>query len=86
MSEKAEVRRTVTGKVVSNRMDKTATVLIERKVKHPVYGKYIRRSTKLHVHDAENVCQEGDTVMIEECRPLSKSQSWRLVEVVGRGE
>jgi small subunit ribosomal protein S17 len=86
MSEKAEVRRTVTGKVVSNRMDKTATVLIERKVKHPVYGKYIRRSTKLHVHDAENACQEGDTVMIEECRPLSKSKSWRLVEVVGRGE
>ena len=86
MSEKAEVRRTVTGKVVSNRMDKTATVLIERKVKHPVYGKYIRRSTRLHVHDAENVCQEGDTVMSEECRPLSKSKSWRLVEVVGRGE
>ena len=86
MSEKAEVRRTVTGKVVSNRMDKTATVLIERKVKHPVYGKYIRRSTKLHVHDAENVCQEGDTVMIEECRPLSKSKSWRLVEVVGRSD
>ncbi len=86
MSEKSEVRRTVTGKVVSNRMDKTATVLIERKVKHPVYGKYIRRSTKLHVHDAENACQEGDTVTIEECRPLSKSKSWRLVEVVGRGE
>ena len=86
MSEKSEVRRTVTGKVVSNRMDKTATVLIERKVKHPVYGKYIRRSTKLHVHDAENACQEGDTVTIEECRPLSKSKSWRLVVVVGRGE
>ena len=86
MSENTEVRRTVTGKVVSNRMDKTVTVLIERKVKHPVYGKYIRRSTKLHVHDAENACQEGDTVMIEECRPLSKSKSWRLVEVVGRGE
>jgi small subunit ribosomal protein S17 len=86
MSEKPEVRRTVTGKVVSNRMDKTATVLIERKVKHPVYGKYIRRSTKLHVHDAENACQEGDTVTIEECRPLSKSKSWRLVEVVGRSD
>jgi small subunit ribosomal protein S17 len=86
MSENTEVRRTVTGKVVSNKMDKTVTVLIERKVKHPVYGKYIRRSTKLHVHDAENACQEGDTVTIEECRPLSKSKSWRLVEVVGRGE
>ena len=86
MSENTEVRRTVTGKVVSNKMDKTVTVLIERKVKHPVYGKYIRRSTKLHVHDAENACQEGDTVPIEECRPLSKSKSWRLVEVVGRSE
>ena len=86
MSEKPEVRRTVTGKVVSNRMDKTATVLIERRVKHPVYGKYIRRSTKLHVHDAQNACQEGDTVTIEECRPLSKSKSWRLVEVVGRSD
>ena len=86
MSENTEVRRTVTGKVVSNKMDKTVTVLIERKVKHPVYGKYIRRSTKLHVHDAENACQEGDTVTIEECRPLSKSKSWRLVEVIGRSE
>jgi small subunit ribosomal protein S17 len=86
MSENTEVGRTVTGKVVSNKMDKTVTVLIERKVKHPVYGKYIRRSTKLHVHDAENACQEGDTVTIEECRPLSKSKSWRLVEVVGRSE
>ena len=86
MSEKAEVRRTVTGKVVSNRMDKTATVLIERKVKHPVYGKYIRRSTRLHIHDAENTCQEGDTVVIEQCRPLSKTKSWRLVEVVGRSD
>jgi len=86
MSENTEVRRTVTGKVVSNKMDKTVTVLIERKVKHPVYAKYIRRSTKLHVHDAENACQEGDTVTIEECRPLSKSKSWRLVEVVGRSE
>ena len=86
MSENTEVRRTVTGKVVSDKMDKTVTVLIERKVKHPVYGKYIRRSTKLHVHDAENACQEGDTVTIEECRPLSKSKSWRLVEVVGRSD
>ena len=86
MSENTEVRRTVTGKVVSNKMDKTVTVLIERKVKHPVDGKYIRRSTKLHVHDAENACQEGDTVTIEECRPLSKSKSWRLVDVVERSE
>lgn len=86
MSEEAKVARTVTGTVVSNKMDKTVTVMIERKVKHPVYGKYIRRSTKLHVHDEENTCQEGDKVTIEQCRPLSKSKSWRLVDVVERSE
>jgi small subunit ribosomal protein S17 len=86
MSETTETARTVTGKVVSNKMDKSATVMIERKVKHPVYGKYIRRSTRLHIHDAENTCQEGDTVVIEQCRPLSKTKSWRLVEVVGRSD
>ena len=86
MSETTATTRTITGKVVSNKMDKSATVMIERKVKHPVYGKYIRRSTKLHIHDAENACQEGDTVVIEQCRPLSKTKSWRLVEVVGRND
>ena len=86
MSENVEVTRTVTGRVVSNRMDKTVTVLIERKVKHPIYGKYIRRSTKLHVHDEQNACREGDTVTIEQCRPLSRSKSWRLVDIVERGE
>jgi small subunit ribosomal protein S17 len=86
MSEEAKVVRTVTGTVVSNKMDKTVTVMIERKVKHPVYGKYIRRSTKLHVHDEGNTCQEGDKVTIEQCRPLSKSKSWRLVDVVERSE
>lgn len=86
MSEETQLQRTVTGRVISNRMDKSATVLIERKVKHPVYGKYIRRSTKLHVHDAENACQEGDLVTIEECRPMSKTKSWKLVEIVGRSE
>jgi small subunit ribosomal protein S17 len=86
MSETTQEKRTVTGKVISNKMDKSATVLIERKVKHPVYGKYIRRSTKLHIHDAENVCQEGDVVTIEQCRPLSKTKSWKLVEIVVRGE
>ena len=86
MSETTETIRTITGKVISNKMDKSATVLIERKVKHPVYGKYIRRSTKLHVHDAENACQEGDVVTIEQCRPLSKTKSWRLVEIVGRAD
>jgi small subunit ribosomal protein S17 len=86
MSEETQVQRTVTGRVVSNRMDKSATVLVERKVKHPVYGKYIRRSTKLHVHDAENACQEGDLVTIEQCRPLSRTKSWKLVEIVGRSD
>jgi small subunit ribosomal protein S17 len=86
MSETTETARVVTGKVISDKMDKSATVMIERKVKHPVYGKYIRRSTKLHIHDAENNCQEGDTVIIEQCRPISRTKSWRLVEVVGRGD
>ena len=60
--------------------------MIERKVKHPVYGKYIRRSTKLHIHDENNACREGDLVTIQECRPLSRTKSWKLVEVVGRSE
>ena len=84
MTETTRTTRAVTGKVISNKMDKSATVLIERREKHPVYGKYIRRSSKLHIHDAENVCQEGDVVTIEQCRPLSKTKSWRLVEIVGR--
>ena len=86
MSEQAKVARTVTGTVISDKMDKTVTVMIERKVKHPVYGKYIRRSTKLHVHDEENTCREGDRVTVEQCRPLSRSKSWRLVDVVERSE
>ena len=86
MSETTDTARVVTGKVISDKMDKSATVMIDRKVKHPVYGKYIRRSTKLHIHDAENLCQEGDTVVIEQCRPISKTKSWRLVEVVGRSD
>jgi len=76
--------RTVTGKVVSNKMDKTVTVVIERLVKHPVYGKYIRRRTKLQAHDDTNQCQEGDVVTITPCRPLSKHKAWRLVEIVER--
>jgi small subunit ribosomal protein S17 len=82
MTEQNQIQRTLTGKVVSNKMDKSITVLIERKVKHPVYGKYITRSTKLHAHDEQNVCQEGDIVTISECRPLSKTKNWALVEVV----
>ena len=80
---KAEkVQRTLTGSVTSNAMDKTATVMIERRIKHPVYGKYITRSTKLHVHDENNECNKGDVVVIEQCRPISKTKSWNLVEVV----
>lgn len=76
--------RTITGRVVSNKMDKSATVLVERKVPHPLYGKYIRRSTKLHIHDENNECQEGDLVTIQECRPMSKTKFWTLVKVMER--
>ena len=74
--------RTVQGRVVSNKMDKTITVVVERRVKHPIYGKFIKRSTKLHAHDETNQCHEGDLVTIRECRPLSKSKAWTLVDVV----
>ena len=80
MNEK--VLRIQTGSVVSDRMDKSATVLIERRVKHPVYGKFMKKSTKLHVHDENNECSVGDTVQITECRPISKTKSWKLVKVV----
>ena len=81
MSE-AKLRRSVTGKVVSSKADKTITVMVERRVKHPVYGKYIRRSTKLLAHDETNQCREGDIVTIEESRPISKRKTWTLVNVV----
>ena len=81
MSEQ-KVKRTLTGKVVSNKMEKSITVLIERRVKHPVYGKYITKSTKFHAHDENNVCKEGDVVTIAETRPISKTKAWTLVEVV----
>ena len=84
MSEEKKVARTVTGRVISDKMQKTITVLVERKVPHPVYGKYVRRSTKLHAHDEQNECKQGDKVMIEQCRPMAKSKSWRLVKVVER--
>ncbi len=73
--------RTVTGTVVSNKMDKTITVKIERRVQHPVYGKVIRRSSKIHAHDEENACSIGDTVTVAECRPLSKSKTWMLKSI-----
>ena len=76
--------RTVEGRVVSNKMDKTVTVLVERQVKHALYGKYIRRSTKLHAHDAENACKEGDIVRLKEIAPMSKTKNWSVVEIVSR--
>jgi len=86
MSENAKpsVERTLQGRVVSNKMNKSITVMIERRVKHPIYGKYVKRSTKLHAHDEQNQCNEGDMVTIKECRPLSKNKSWTLVEIVER--
>jgi small subunit ribosomal protein S17 len=80
----SKVQRSVQGNVLSAKADKSITVLIERQVKHPLYKKIIRRSTKLHAHDEQNECNEGDTVIIEECRPLSKTKSWRLVEIINR--
>jgi len=76
-----ESQRTLTGRVVSNSMDKTITVLIERKVKHPIYGKILKRSTKVHAHDAENACNKGDLVTVAQCRPISKSKTWTLVTI-----
>jgi len=81
MSE-ANSKRTVTGRVVSNKMDKTITVLIERRVRHPVYGKYMTRSSKVHAHDEQNQCRIGDRVAVAESRPLSRTKTWTLVEVV----
>ena len=82
--EKAKVQRKITGRVVSDKMDKTVSVAVERLVKHPVYGKYIRRTTKVLAHDASNECKEGDRVTISECRPISKSKSWAVIDVVER--
>ena len=84
MSEQDKVARSISGVVVSNKMDKTVTVLVERLEKHALYKKYIRKSTKLHAHDESNECNEGDMVQIEECRPLSKSKSWRVIQVVNK--
>lgn len=78
---RASVARSVTGTVVSDRMNKTITVLVERKVQHPVYGKIIRRSSKLHAHDENNECNAGDMVTVVECRPLSKTKSWKLLSI-----
>lgn len=76
--------RTLQGRVTSDKMDKSITVAVERQVKHPIYGKYIKRTTKIHAHDETNQCNAGDIVTIRECRPLSKTKSWTLVEVVSK--
>ncbi|ASA56107.1 30S ribosomal protein S17 [Vibrio gazogenes] len=78
--------RTQLGRVVSDKMDKSIVVVIERFVKHPIYGKFVKRTTKIHAHDENNECGQGDTVEIRECRPLSKTKSWTLVKVVEKAK
>ncbi|MBI3560382.1 MAG: 30S ribosomal protein S17 [Gammaproteobacteria bacterium] len=85
MSEtKVKLQRTLQGRVVSNKMNKTITVLVERRVQHPVYGKFVRKTSKIHAHDANNECKAGDLVIISEGRPISKTKAWRLVQIVER--
>jgi len=84
MAETAKTARSATGRVVSNKMNKTITVRVDRRIRHPLYGKIITRHSKLHAHDESNECKEGDLVVIEECRPLSKTKAWRLVKVLER--
>ncbi|WP_457574917.1 30S ribosomal protein S17 [Desulfolithobacter sp.] len=84
MSDTNKTRKTQQGSVVSNKMDKSIVVLVERKVRHKLYGKYIRRRVKYMAHDPENACNIGDTVLIEECRPLSKNKRWRVRSIVER--
>ncbi len=81
MTESQKKGRMVTGKVVSDKMDKTVTVLVERRVRHPIYGKYITRSSKLHAHDEKNECKIGDLVTVYETRPLSKTKTWALLRI-----
>jgi small subunit ribosomal protein S17 len=83
-STEQKVQRRVIGRVVSDKMDKTVSVAIERRVKHPVVGKYIRRTSKLKAHDESNECRIGDRVAISECRPISKDKSWRVVDIIER--
>jgi small subunit ribosomal protein S17 len=81
-TDQSKTQRTVMGKVLSNKMDKSIVVMIERRVKHPIYGKFMRRSTKLTAHDEANACNEGDVVTIQQCRPYSKTKTWKLVDIV----
>jgi small subunit ribosomal protein S17 len=84
MAQGEKTARTAIGKVVSDKMDKTITVLVERRVKHPIYGKFLTRSTKIHAHDESNECNEGDVVTIKESRPLSKTKTWTLLSIEER--
>ena len=86
MSETEKSGRTIEGRVVSNKMQKTVTVLLERQVQHPLYGKIVRRSTKVHAHDEKSECKEGDVVRIAETRPMSKTKNWRVVKVITRAD
>lgn len=86
MTEQKALNRTVVGKVVSDRMKDTIVVEVVRKVKHPLYGKYIQRSSKMYAHDAENTCREGDVVQIQQSRPISKTKHWVLVQVLEKAE
>jgi len=85
-SKVRNLRKERTGVVVSNKMEKTIVVAEKRKVKHPIYGKFVNKTTKFHVHDEKNTCNIGDTVRIMETRPLSKSKCWRLVEIIERAK
>ncbi|MFD2246195.1 30S ribosomal protein S17 [Pontibacter ruber] len=84
--EERNLRKERSGKVVSNKMDKSITVLVESRMKHPMYGKFVSKSTKFMAHDENNECNIGDTVRIQETRPLSKSKNWRLVEIIERAK
>ena len=84
MGEKTKTARSLSGRVISDKMNKTITVQVDRRIRHPLYGKIVTRHTKLHAHDESNECKQGDLVQIEECRPLSKSKAWRLVKVLER--
>ena len=84
MAEAQKLVRTLTGRVISNKMDKSIVVKIERRVKHPVYGKYVSKTTKIKAHDEKNECNEGDKVTIAESRPISKTKSWTLVKIEER--
>ena len=86
MNQETSASRTVTGRVISSKMDKSITLLVDRTVPHPMYGKYVRRTTKLHAHDEKNVCKEGDLVAVEQCRPLSKTKSWTVVRLIEKSK